>query len=45
MKLASCILYALEHPRMIGVSARGESRVNGFGGLSKTKNDRRVVHN
>ena len=29
---------------MIGVSARGEYRENGFGGLSKTKYDRTVVH-
>ena len=29
---------------MIGVSALGESRENGLGGLSKTKNDRRIVH-
>ena len=44
MELASCIPYALGHPRTVGVSARDESRENGFGGLSKTKNDRRVVH-
>ena len=44
MELASCIPYALGHPRMVGVSAWDESRENGFKGLSKTKNDRRVVH-
>ena len=44
MELASCIPYALGHPRTVGVSALYESRENGFRGLSKTKNDRRVVH-
>ena len=48
MELASCIPYALGHPRTVGVSVWDESRENGFGGLFKTKkkkkNDRRVVH-
>ena len=44
MELASCIPYALGHLRTVGVSAWDEFRENGFGGLSKTKNDRRVVH-
>ena len=42
---SQCISYALGHPREIGVSARGNSRENGFGGLSKNNNnDQRVVH-
>ena len=34
-KLASCIPYALGHPRTIGVSACGNSLENNFGGLTK----------
>ena len=42
---SQCISYALGHLREIGVSAWGNSRENGFGGLSKNNNnDRRVVH-
>ena len=44
MELTSYIPYVLGHPRTVGVSAWDGSRENGFGGLSKTKNDRRVVH-
>ena len=44
MELASCIPYALGHLRSIRVSALGNSRENGFGGLSENNSDRRVVH-
>ena len=44
MELTSCIPYALGHSKTVGVSAWDEFRENDFGGLSKTKNDRRVVH-
>ena len=39
----TCIPYALEHPRTIGVSAWDESRENGSEGCLKILNDRRVV--
>ena len=44
MELAPCIPYVLGHPRMVRVSARDEYRENGFGGLSKNDNYRRIVH-
>ena len=40
----TCIPYALEHPRNIGVSAWYKSREDGSEGSLKMLNHRRVVH-